>query len=451
MNASVATAQANNGLRSAQTEEALLKAQQATEQLGAQHQLEEALGAVMGPNNEAGAHAAAMMAISKTGGDAKSALETLHQIQTNRNQGVLSDPANLGTPAATAAAQGNTNQVPKPETISPNYTVAAGMPDPNVMTSPLGQSEIRRNNAAANRPPPGGPPMDPAAIRLAAYQFYKTNTMPALGMSSGAARAALLSQAAQWAQQEGETGQPYSDPALDAMLARGQDFKAGSRALSGFDGGTQGNQVRALNNVTGHLQLFSDTFDALENGNVQMLNKLGALWQKQMGKPAPTTLSAMGAIIGPEMLKTLVNTGAGTGPEREQFAEQAGNLANSPGQTKDAIIAMRSMLARQAQGFERQYQASTGRNDFRTKYLAPDVQAMLHGYDGGSLPNAGGAEGNGGAPSPTMLGGTAPPPNGGPPLALPPAAAASLKEGVTTHFGNGTSWTKKNGVPVQVH
>lgn len=224
--------------------------------------------------------------------------------------------------------------------------------------------------------PPKGSDADPTAIDFGAYKLYKTNQMTSLGTGSGPARMAILAGAARYAQREA-AGEDISNPGYDQAISNGQDFTAGQHALSSFAGGPLGNQTRALNNSVGHLKLYEDTFDALNNGDVQALNKLGNAWNKAFGAPAPTTLQAMGQIIGPELTKILTNTNAGTGEERGQFATTAGGLANAPEQTKDAIDKVRGMLGRQAADLALQYHGATQRNDFAKRYLAPDVAEAL--------------------------------------------------------------------------
>lgn len=227
----------------------------------------------------------------------------------------------------------------------------------------------------AKTPAPGT--TDQTAVDFGSYKLYKTNQMPALGMGGGAARMQILAGAAHLAQREA-AGEDISNPGYDQAIANGQDFTAGNKALGSFAGGPLGNQTRSLNNAVGHLKLFDDTFAALKNHDVQALNKLDNFWSKEFGHTAPTTLQAMGQVLGPELTKILAGTNAGTGEERAQFSVTAGNLANAPEQTHDAIEGMRGMLSRQAADLALQYHGATGRSDFAKRYLASDVAESLH-------------------------------------------------------------------------
>jgi hypothetical protein len=266
----------------------------------------------------------------------------------------------------------------------------SGLSGAPVQQSPLGAAQVsdaeaqaRFRNAQADaggfNPHAGGAggPMDPQAIAFGAYQLYKTGKMPALGMGNGPARSAMLAGAAQLAQQEAQ-GQQVSNPGFDAAIANGQDFTAGQRALNSYAGGPLATSTRAINNVVGHVQLMENLFTALQNGDMQGANKLNAMWQKAFGSPAPTNIQTAASFIGPEMVKILSNNAStGTGPERQEFANTAANLANAPEQTSGAISTLKNMLGRQMTDLALQYHGATGRSDFARRYVAPDVAQYL--------------------------------------------------------------------------
>ena len=384
LNAYIANSQAINGLRSAQTEDALMKAQELQEQSTARSQLEDSLTQLFGPNEGSKAHAATMMMLSGFG-DAKTALAALNEVQKNQNTATLSDPNQLGAPAQTAAMQGITGKLAPLQNVPNNYAVAPGAPQPVVQQSPQGAAQTALTTQQATNPQlfhPGGAnaaggPLDPAMVDFGGYMLYKTGKMPAMGMGGGPARAAIISHAAQLSQQEA-TGQPVTNAGYDTAIQNGQDYTAANSALRGFAGGSLGNSTRSLNNAVGHLQLMDNLFKALQNGDVQMANKLGNLWTKQFGSPAPTNVQAASEVLGPELMKILSNNnGAGTVDERQGFANTVGNLANAPEQTAGAISTLRGMLGRQAADLALQYHGATQRNDFTSRYLQPDVATYL--------------------------------------------------------------------------
>jgi hypothetical protein len=400
LNAFVANSQSINGLRTAQTEEALTNAQKQQEEMQAHADLENSLASVKGDDGQplltpSAAHLQAKEMIGHFG-DAKSVMQAYREAQQAHNTGIISNPANLNTPQMTAAIAGNTNKAPEAAAVPNEYSVPAGMTPPVVHQTPLGAAETTEHLAGAKQKTANGS-MDPNAIEFGAYQLYKTGKMPTLGMGGGPARNQILTRASQLAQQEQQTPGSTSNPAFDTAIANGQDFTAGGRALNNFAGGPISTQVRSLNNVVGHLSLMENLFSALQNGDMQAFNSVKAGWKKQFGSEAPTDVQTAAQVIGPELTKILTNTGAGTGPEREHFAETAGNLANSPEQVGGAIGTLKGMLGRQAADYALQYHGATGRSDFASRYLQPDVAAALdlgpeaqQQHPGAQVPAAGG-------------------------------------------------------------
>lgn len=387
LNAYITQGQAMAGLRTAQTEEALLNAQRMQEQEDARSQLRDTF--VNNGMKPSDAEEATRLAIINNG-DAVKALDTLLAQRKLSNTDIVSDPHKLNTPEQTAAFQGLSGKPLDYQTVPGNYAVAPGITPPKVLQTPQAAATTAEQNALAGlhnaqasaggfNPHTGagaGGPIDPAMVDYGAYMLHKTGKMPALGMGSGPARTAIITAAAQLAQRE-QNGEDITNPGYDQAIQNGQDYTAANRALGSFAGGPLGNQARALNNSTGHLKLYEQTFAALQNGDLQFINSVDNAWKKATGQPAPTTLQAMGNIIGPELTKILTNTNAGTGEERAQFSQTAGNLANAPEQTGDAIKAIRGMLGRQAADLALQYHGATGRNDFARRYLQPDVATDL--------------------------------------------------------------------------
>jgi hypothetical protein len=451
LNAFVANSQARNGLLSAQTQDALIKASQAQEQMAAHDRIKDELVASGAPDSEAALLRDFL--VGSNNNDPVTALKALGQAKLA-----------YGNPnSQTAGQQMFEGKLAPPVATPNNYQAPPGSALANapVQQSPQGvaqtadtesQTALRNAQAAAGGFNPhtgaaaGGAP-DPQAVDFGAYMLYKTGKMPALGMGGGQARMAIISRAAQLAQQESQQPGSTTNPGYDAALANGQDFTAGQRTLSGFAGGPLGNQVRSINNVTGHLQLMENLFGALQNGDVQGLNKLGAAWKKAFGTEAPTDIQTAASFIGPELTKILsANGSTGTAEERQEFANTAANLGNSPEQTTGAITTLKNMLGRQLTDMALQYHGATGRSDFARRYVAPDVAQYLEVNPGGSAPASPGA-----APAPTSTNpNVSASPAGGNAGALPPQALVKLQEGMHTTFGNGQVWTLQNGKPVRV-
>jgi hypothetical protein len=449
LNSFVANSQAHNGLVSAQTQDAMIKATQAQEQMQAWEDLVPALRNA--GYKESDAQLARVGMVASTNHDSETALKFMNL-------------ARLGSPTSTPeeqtqAQQGYEGKVAPLQSVPNNFAVPFGQPPPNIQQSPEGVAQTAATNATAGltnvKADAGGfaphagasaAPMDPNALAFGSYMLYKTGKMPSLGMGAGPARSAILAGAAQLAQQEA-SGQPVTNPGFDTALANGQDFTGAGRAVNSFAAGPLGNQARSINNVTGHIQLMENLFTGLQNGDVQITNKLGAQWKKAFGSEVPTDIQTASSFIGPELTKILSSNGStGTAEERQEFSNTAANLANSPEQTQGAISTLKNMLGRQLTDMAMQYHGATGRSDFAKRYVAPDVAQYLEVAPEGGPPQA-----PNGAPAPAS---TSPAisasPAGGNAGALPPQALAQLKDGLHTTFGNGQVWTLSNGKPVRV-
>jgi hypothetical protein len=452
LNSFVATSQARNGLVSAQTQDAMVKAMQAQEAQEARSKIDGQL-ADMYPDMKPSERALSAAAMGGIFGNTESATKALGLLAAGH--GTQQQQA-MGTQQATGKAL-------DPAMVPPNYMptpggVFSGAP---VMQSPQGvaatadtESQTALRNAQANAggfnphtgagAGAGGGPLDPNAVAFGSYMLYKTGKMPALGMGGGQARMAIISGAAQLAQQESQ-GQPVTNPGFDTALANGQDFTAGQRTLNNYAGGPISGQVRSINNVTGHLQLMENLFTGLHNGDMQIANKLGNQWNKAFGSPAPTNIQTAAEFIGPELTKILsANGSTGTAEERQGFSNTAASLANAPEQTGEAIGTLKNMLGRQMTDLALQYHGATGRSDFARRYVAPDVAQYLELNPDMAAPSSGGVQPP--ATSPTVSAS----PAGGAATTLPPQALSQLKEGFHTTFGNGQVWTLQKGKPVKV-
>jgi hypothetical protein len=449
MNAFVANSQATNSLRSAQTDEALLNAQRAQDEQTAAGQLEDAF--VKAGARAADAHLMAVSARMHAG----SAINAMDMFKAY-NATILGDPSKLNTPDQTAASQAISGKLAEPVAAPNDMIVPAGV-TPHIQQSPQGvaqqadtesQTALRNAQAAAGGFNPhtgggGGGPIDPNAVAFGSYMLYKTGKMPAMGMGGGPARMAIISGAAQLANQESQ-GQQITNPGFDTAIANGQDFTGAQRNINSQAGGPLGNQTRAINNVVGHVQLMEQLFNSLQNGDMQAVNKLGNAWSKAFGEPAPTNIQTAASFIGPELIKILSNNGStGTAPERQEFSNTAASLSNAPEQTSGAISTLKNMLGRQMTDMALQYHGATGRSDFARRYVAPDVAQYLE-LNPDVSSTAGSVMPPGTSPTASVA------PAGGAVTILPPQALSQLKEGFHTTFGNGQVWTLQNGKPIKV-
>jgi hypothetical protein len=160
LNAFVANSQATNGLRSAQTEEALLNAQRAQEEQVASGQLEDAF--VQSGARPSDAHLMAVAA-KMHAGSAINAMDMLKAFYSTK----MGDPSLLNTPDQTAAAQALSGKLEGPQTLPQQYSLPAGITPPQTGQSPQGVANVAETTALAGLN--AHKDADPAAFRAQTF------------------------------------------------------------------------------------------------------------------------------------------------------------------------------------------------------------------------------------------------------------------------------------------
>jgi hypothetical protein len=159
------------------------------------------------------------------------------------------------------------------------------------------------------------------------------------------------------------------------------------KAEKDFATGKNGNTVRSFNVALSHLDTLSQLADALNNGNTQMINRLGNAISSQTGGPAPTNFETAKHLVADEVVKAVIGAGGALG-DREA-AQKVLDAANSPDQLKGAISTYQHLMAGQIEGMRHQYKATVGKDDFDDKYLSPEIRAMVAKFS--SSPGGGAA------------------------------------------------------------
>jgi hypothetical protein len=381
LNAFVANSQSVNGLRSAQTEEALNNAQKQQEEMQAHSDLENSLASTLGDDGKpllqpSQAH---LVANELKGhfGSAQQVMQAFRETQQAHNTGVISNPANLNTPAMTAAVAGNTNKVPEAVPLPNEYQLPPGVAPPVVGQSPLGAAETASHTAEAGlknvqaavggfNPNTGGQTLDPVLSREVA-EFIRQNPNLAGNLRSLVSNGGSSVVHAFMHPEEG--GAPTA-PLNGITPAPGVSFKEQAGIRNDFASGTAAKQTTALNTMTLHSQLFDAIADQMGNGNFTPTNYISQLWQRTFGSPVPGNLKIAGDFLGREAVRATINSGSGTGEEREL----AVNANSSPEAMHGAAATLRSLAAGQLHGLD--LRAQRGGVDI-AQLLGPEAQAAF--------------------------------------------------------------------------
>lgn len=158
---------------------------------------------------------------------------------------------------------------------------------------------------------------------------------------------------------------------------RGQDFATKQTAEKAFTTGKQGNSVRSFNVAIAHLDTLDNLADAMQNGNMQMANKIANAFATATGGTAPNNFEAAKQIVGDEIVKAIV--GAGGGVSDREKAQKTVDAANSPAQLRGVINVYKELMKGQLGGLKQQYETSTGRVDFETRFLSKEAKDVAKG------------------------------------------------------------------------
>jgi hypothetical protein len=154
----------------------------------------------------------------------------------------------------------------------------------------------------------------------------------------------------------------YRDTHPNADSATLVEFGAEARrvmaAEQSFATGKQGDSVRFISNVVDHISTLMDLSEQLDNGGVKAFNKLKNSIAEETGQAAPTNFTAAKQIVGQEIVKAIIGSGAGGVGERANAGESISrDLSN--GQYEGAKQTYFRLLGSQLKGLKRQYTQAT--------------------------------------------------------------------------------------------
>ena len=438
----VANSQSINGLRTAQTEEALNNAQMQREEMAARAKLEDTLAGTLGPDgtpmfSPSQAHMAAQSFIAAHGGKVADGIDAYIQMQKAHNTDVLSNPNNLGTPAATAAVAGLKGALPETQEVKPNYVVPPGLPAPVVHQTPDEAAKAALTTMQAQHPElfhtPGAGALDPQTAAEVA-EFIRQNPnlagnirslvssggaqvvhafmhpesmMPGTSPAQAGSPAPPLGSTAPGAKPPKpakvtgvtppEPGAPPAPaapstqpsavaPANGVLPAPGVSLHEQGLIRSDFASGLGAKQSSALNTMVQHASLFDQIADQLGNGNFTPTNAIAQTWAKMFGSPIPSNLKIAAGFLGREAVRATVNAGAGTGEERELAVSDS----SSPDALHGAASTLRSLAGGQLRSLDRR--ARRGGVDI-TQLLDPEtIQAYGMGHTPTPAPSGNGVK-----------------------------------------------------------
>jgi len=211
------------------------------------------------------------------------------------------------------------------------------------------------------------------------------------GSAQGGMMGALQAQAAQIASYQmppptGRAATSAQGAAIMQMVSQlnpqydATQYHEKNAAVVKFGSGKQGDQVRSLNVAVDHLDQLGNAVQALGNGNVRLFNGISQSFAAATGSAIPTNFDAIKNFVTDEVTKAVIGGGGGVG-DRDKAA-QIISRANSPQQLTQAITQVQGLMGGQLNGLRRQYEASTGLNDFEKRYVSPRAAQVLQAHTG---------------------------------------------------------------------
>lgn len=182
---------------------------------------------------------------------------------------------------------------------------------------------------------------------------------------------------------------PYGQAVMAKVMELNPDYQANefgarSKAYKDFATGKQGTQVASFNRSFAHLDTLSKLSEAMSNGDVPLINKLGNAFAAHTGKAAPMNFDAAKKVVADEIVKAIVGSGGGVA-DREEAARTINNAA-SPAQLAGVIETYKELIGGQLTSLQQQYEQSTGRKDFQ-RMLSPEVIQYAEAHPmGGAQP-----------------------------------------------------------------
>ena len=149
------------------------------------------------------------------------------------------------------------------------------------------------------------------------------------------------------------------DPTYDARR-----FNSTNQAIKLFSIGKQGDAIRSFSVAIEHLGTAEELGQALQNGDIQLLNRAKNAIKTQFGYDAPANFETAKQIVADEVAKAVIGGQNAEGDRKALQASLSG--ASSPAQLAGVIHTFKDLMAGQIVGYKRQYENSTGLHNFES-------------------------------------------------------------------------------------
>lgn len=170
-----------------------------------------------------------------------------------------------------------------------------------------------------------GLPASAESLGKAIHEYAKVSQRPPIiqintNEPPGAAAEMVANYQTPWNNAIARMGPADKEAFAQQVKKLNPDFQASNfntymKTENDFTSGLEGRRANALNTMMGHLDVLDQASDALKNGDIQILNRIGNMFSVQVGNDPVTTYKAIIHRLSPEIATAYVNAG-GTGAER---------------------------------------------------------------------------------------------------------------------------------------
>ena len=188
---------------------------------------------------------------------------------------------------------------------------------------------------------------------------------------------------------------PYWQDVMQKVYAVDPEFSEQRAQLrKSYTVGPQSKEINAINTAMGHVGVLGDAIDALNNGDIKALNRIGNVIGVQVGNDKVTAFNTIVHRVGPELSKAYIGAGGSAGERGADEKDFDPNLG--PQQLKSNVSITAKLLRSKIGALENQWDQNKapGMKSFADQFVTPEAKKQLDKWS-----PAGGAQGGGGKPA----------------------------------------------------
>lgn len=159
--------------------------------------------------------------------------------------------------------------------------------------------------------------------------------------------------------------------------------------------GPQSKEINAINTAMGHVGVMGEAIDALDNGNIKVLNSIANRLGVEVGNDAVTTFNTIVHRVGPELSKAYVGAGGSAGERGADEKDFDTSLGTK--QLKSNVGITAQLLRSKISSLENQWDQNRSPNmpSFQDRFIMPEASKQLNKWNPQSGGNQGGGKGGG--------------------------------------------------------